>query len=85
MNIKEFYLKNYPHDELGSDINESANFVGLLNVLYTDGNVYDYIGVHDSIMREYIFEELSDILDVDYGYVFDLWINEVKTHYNHTI
>ena len=31
MKIKQFYLKNYPTDELGVELNENANFTGLLN------------------------------------------------------
>lgn len=79
-NIREFYCKNYPLDELGLDINEHANFVGLLHAIYTGQNVYHYIGVYDSLMRESIFEELANILGVSYGYVFDLWMNETKTN-----
>lgn len=76
MNIKEFYLKNYPHDELGNDINESATFEGLLRALIINEDVYEYIGVHDSIIRESIFEELANILEVDYDHVYDLWMNQ---------
>ena len=85
MNIREFYLKSYPLDELGFDINESATFVGLLHAIHTEQNVYEYIGVHDSIIRESIFEELANILGVNYGYVFDLWMNEIKAHDNNSI
>ena len=31
MNIKEFYLENYPTDDLGTELKETANFTGLLN------------------------------------------------------
>ena len=85
MNIREFYLKSYPLDELGFDINESATFVGLLHVIHTKQNVYQYIGVYDSLIRESIFEELANILGVNYGYVFDLWMNEIKAHDNNSI
>ena len=85
MNIREFYLKSYPLDELGFDINESATFVGLLHAIHTEQNVYQYIGVYDSLIRESIFEELANILGVNYGYVFDLWMNEIKAHHNNSI
>ena len=77
MTIKEFYLKNYPTDELGVELNENATFVGLLNELYTGGDVYDYIGVGDSLVRERLFEQLAVLLNKEYDYVYELWMNDV--------
>ena len=75
MNIKEFYLKNYPTDELGVELKEDITFTGLLNDLYTSNDVYTYIGVGDSIIRERLFTKLSEILKKPYHYVYDLWLN----------
>ena len=75
MKIKEFYLKNYPTDELGIELNENSNFTGLLNELFTSNDVYGYIGVGDSIIRERLFEKLSEILNTPYDYVYKLWLN----------
>ena len=44
MKIKQFYLNNYPTDELGVELNENANFTGLLNELFTGNDIYGYIG-----------------------------------------
>jgi len=74
MNIKEFYLENYPTDDLGIELNNNANFTGLLNELFNGGDVYDYIGVGDSIIRERLFEKLSNILSTSYDYVYNLWL-----------
>jgi hypothetical protein len=76
MNIKEFYLNTYPTDELGVELIETATFVGLLDVLYNNTkDVYDYIGVGDSIVRERVFERLAEILEMPYDYVYNLWLN----------
>ena len=75
MLIKEFYLNNYPTDELGVELNENANFTGLLNELVTNNDIYGYIGVGDSIIRERLFSKLSEILNCPYDYVYDLWLN----------
>jgi hypothetical protein len=75
MLIKEFYLNNYPTDELGVELNENANFTGLLNELFTGNDIYGYIGVGDSIIRERLFEKLSEILNCSYDYVYNLWLN----------
>ena len=75
MLIKEFYLNNYPTDELGVELNENTNFTGLLNELVTNNDIYGYIGVGDSIIRERLFEKLSEILNCSYDYVYNLWLN----------
>ena len=76
MNIQTFYCDAYPTDELGPEINRNANFAGLLHALYMGCDVYQYIGVDDSIVRERCFIELADSLNVDYEYIFNLWINK---------
>ena len=74
MNIKEYYVKKYPTDELGVELKDNVTFVGLLDTLYTEGDVYEYIGVTDSLVRERLFWGLSDILNKpDPGYVYRLW------------
>jgi hypothetical protein len=74
MTIREFYLANYPTDELGMELNEAPTFAGLLNQLIVGGDVYKYIGVGDSIIRERLFEKLADELEVSYEYVYNLWL-----------
>jgi len=74
MDIKKFYLKTYPTDELGLELNERASFTGLLKHLYEGNNVYAYFGVSDSLVRERLFEELSNQLQISYDYVYDLWM-----------
>jgi len=74
MKLKEFYLETYPTDELGLELNETPTFPGLLNQLIIGGDVYNYIGVGDSIIRERLFEKLADSMEVSYDYVYNLWL-----------
>jgi len=74
MTIKEFYLKNYPTDELGTELKETSTFSGLLNILFTGGDVYEYFGVGDSLIRERLFTKLSEELETSYDYIYDLWL-----------
>ena len=73
MELKKFYLENYPTDEMGLEISEGATFAGLLFELYKDGDIYEYIGVADSLIRERLFEKLAEQLKVDYQHVYNLW------------
>lgn len=72
--IKEFYLSNYPTDELGNEINTNATFVGLFHTLDTFGDVYKYIGVGDSMIRERIFEKLAKEMGVNYNEIYNQWL-----------
>ena len=72
--IKEYYVKNFPTDNLGLELNETPTFPGLLNQLIVNGDVYRYIGVSDSIVRERLFEKLAETLNVSYDYVYNLWL-----------
>jgi len=76
MKIKEFYLEAFPTDELGIELNENTTFAGLLNELIVDRDVYKYIGVGDSIIRERLFEKLAEELGTSYDYVYNLWLSE---------
>jgi hypothetical protein len=74
MKIKEYYLQTFPTDDLGLELNETPTFPGLLNQLIVGGDVYRYIGVSDSVIRERLFEKLAETLEVSYEYVYNLWL-----------
>jgi hypothetical protein len=75
MNIREYYVSKYPTDDMGAGINPKATFAGLLNQLIVGGDVYEYLYVYDSIIRERLFERLAEELEVSYEYVYKLWYN----------
>ena len=74
MTIKQFYLETYPTDDMGKDIKDDATFVGFVTELFGDGDVYKYIGVYDSLVRERLFEELAKQLNKPYDFVYELWL-----------
>ena len=75
MKLKEYYQNVYPMDELGVEINRDATLLGLLDELHNGGDVYEYIGVCDSIVRERLFDFLARELNTSYDYVYKLWLN----------
>ena len=75
MTIREYYVNKYPSDDMGDGINPTATFAGLLNQLIVGGDVYEYLYVYDSIIRERLFERLAEELNVKYDYVYELWLN----------
>jgi hypothetical protein len=76
MNIREYYVSKYPTDDMGTGINKKATFAGLLNQLFVGGDVYEYLYVYDSIIRERVFEQLAEELGLGYEYVYKLWLKD---------
>lgn len=70
--IKEWYMKEYSTDELGAEINNEITFEDLFAAL--DKDVYEALGVGDSIIRERCFDKLAEIMNVDYDYIFEKWL-----------
>jgi len=75
MEIKNWYMENYPQDDLGVKLNESNTFDDLFYTLDRGLDVYEFLGVGDSIIRERIFEKLAEIMGVDYNYIYTQWLN----------
>ena len=73
-NIRRWYMLTFPKDELGCEINENVTFYDLFEALDNYEDVYDLLGVGDSIIRERAFSKLSIIMDVGYGEIFDQWL-----------
>tara|TARA_R100001443_G_C3323166_1_gene170556 strand:- start:14 stop:259 length:246 start_codon:yes stop_codon:yes gene_type:complete len=73
-NIKSAYTKTYPTDELGVEINPTITFTDLFYTLDRRGDVYECIGVDDSLVRERCFELLSKVMKCDYDYIYNQWL-----------
>ena len=73
--IKEWYMKEYPTDELlGAEIDDDVTFEDLFEALENYKDVYKTLGVEDSIVRERVFDKLAIVMNVDYGYIHEQWL-----------
>lgn len=72
--IRKWYVKAYPTDDLGPEL--VGNFAGALETMANGGDIYDYMGVGDSIVRERLFTRLSEMLGLDYEHIYQLWLNQ---------
>lgn len=70
--IKEWYMKEYSTDELGAEINNEITFEDLFVAL--DKDVYEVLGVGDSIIRERCFDKLAEIMNVNYEDIYYKWL-----------
>ena len=46
-NVKLFYIKKFPTDEVGQEINDKIIFNDVYDCIYNYKNIYDLIGVTD--------------------------------------
>ena len=74
MNIREFYIKAYPTDELGLELSTTATLAGMFARLIEGKDIYEYIGVSDSLIRERLFEKIAEEWNVSYDLVYKLWL-----------
>jgi hypothetical protein len=73
-NIKAYYMQQYPTDELGVEINPIITFTDLFYTLDRYGDVYECLGVADSLVRERCFELLAKVMKCDYNYIYEQWL-----------
>lgn len=71
--IRDWYIRAFPSDELGYRINPLATFAGAVKCMADGGDIYKYLGVGDSLVRENVFSKIAAITGVDYDAVYDLW------------
>ncbi len=67
-------MEQYPNDELGKNIAQYATWCGLMGCLMKRLDVYRFLGVGDSLVRERVFEKLSEEMDIDYKEIYNQWL-----------
>ena len=72
--LKDWYLKTYPTDELGEELNSRATFYDLFEALDNYQDIYNLFGINDSIIREIVFKKLSDIMECPYEEIYNQWL-----------
>ena len=77
MELKKWYQDNFSDDDLGIYLNDGATFTDLYNAINKGMDIYQLIGVGDSLVRERLFNELAYCLKVEYNVIYDLWINSL--------
>jgi len=72
--IKEYYTSTFPTDELGAELSDGATFDTLFTILFIREDIYDYIGVFDTVIRERLFQRLAIIKSITYDDVYYQWL-----------
>lgn len=72
--IRDWYVQAYPTDDLGLEIDSHITFLDVFDALDHYQDVYQTIGVGDSVIRERVFAQLAKIMGTPYEYVFNQWL-----------
>lgn len=74
--VREYYNTAFETDNLGYEIDSNISFLDVfLTLTLKDKGIYDLLGVKDSIIRERVFDRLSELLSVDYDTIFNAWLD----------
>lgn len=76
--IKDWYKKAYPDDEMGEELKDNITFYDLFDALDNYKDVYEFADIEDSLVRERLFQKLSEIMEFDYNVIFDQWLRAAK-------
>ena len=72
-NLQQDYHKKYPTDSIYEDIKSSAT---LEMIKKQPWKVYDILGVVDSVVRERVFQMISEKYGIDYNDIYESWLNK---------
>ncbi len=72
--VRDWYMQAYPDDELGSQLNDMS-FQQLFDHLSAADDIYQAANIEDSLVRERLFTELSEISEHSYESIYNLWVN----------
>ena len=80
LNVRNWYMKEFPTDDLGKDI---PNWLTFKDIEKGIKIIYDLLApADDSIVRERVFEKLAELKGVDYDVIYSKWINETLNESN---
>lgn len=72
--VQDWYTENYPDDELGRNLTDALSWYDLLDQMRRRRDIYNVIGVEDSLVRERVMGHLAQLLNVPYEVVCRLWL-----------
>lgn len=75
-NISEWFCAEHPNDTLGHEIKTDITFLDMLVCLKNGSDIYKFLGVYDSFIREVSFHKLSQISGIDIDTIYKLWYKE---------
>lgn len=76
--LHEWYMEVFPFDDIGSQLSPEATFNDLYAGLQNHADVDGLFAIRDCIVRDRVLRGLADLMNMEYGYVYDLWIEYAR-------
>lgn len=81
--VRKWYEREFSDDAVSvEDVDPNITFEMAASHITPKGGedrFYDYMGVHDSFVREQVFRKIAEIFGVSYDDVYDTWMGEPFT------
>lgn len=76
VNVRSWYRKKYPNDDIWRDIPQRLKFKQVLSYLGLGNGLFDKADCDagDSVVRERMFEYMRQVCNVSYDDIYNLWI-----------
>lgn len=74
--IKIWHRFKYPNDELAKEMDGEITFKNLWDGMNAGEDVYEMLGVYDSLIREHVFSELAKRMNTKYETIYNKWLGE---------
>lgn len=72
--IRSWYMAKFPTDDLGKQIRPKLTFAKVWTEMKKGSDYYSMMS-GDSVMRERVFDGISDAYKIPYDTVYDTWLN----------
>lgn len=80
--VLTWYKETYPEDKWSiSQMNSNVTFWDVFYCLKQGFDFYTLLGEVDSLTRERVFEELANLMGVDYDYIYNRWLDSEDSLY----
>lgn len=74
--IKTWHSMKYPDDELAKEMDGEITFKNIWEGMNAGEDVYEMLGVYDSLIREHVFGELAKRMNTKYETIYNKWLGE---------
>lgn len=71
MEVRTYYKIVFPADELGNDLPKRLTFSGFAKRFKAGKDIYNIVGVHDSVVRKRLTHALQYVLDCSYDEIYN--------------
>ena len=73
INLKSWYMLSFPDDDMGTKISRFATPARVMRALSRRRDIQSILGTNDCVVRQRVFERISELKEVDYHDVYNLW------------